>query len=39
MDIYVFHLYFYFINIDVVDIILGYPRMDLVDTIDINVYV
>jgi hypothetical protein len=37
MDKYVLHSYFYAIDMDDVDIVLGYPWMDSVGTININV--
>jgi hypothetical protein len=37
MDKYVLHSYFYAIDMDDVDIIFGYPWMDSIGTININV--
>ena len=37
MDTYVLHSYFYAIDMDDVDIVLGYPLIDSVGTIHINV--
>jgi hypothetical protein len=37
MDKHVLHSYFYAIDMDDVDIVLGYSWMDSVDTININV--
>jgi hypothetical protein len=37
MDKYVLHSYFYGMDIDEVDIVLGYPWIELVGTININV--
>jgi hypothetical protein len=37
MDQYVFHLYFHVVDIDGVDIILGYPLMESTGTNNINV--
>jgi hypothetical protein len=37
MDKYVLHSYFYAMDIDEVDIVLGYPWIESMDTININV--
>ena len=37
MDKYVLHSYFYVMDMDEVDIVLGYPWIELVGTININV--
>jgi hypothetical protein len=37
MDKYVLHSYFYAIDMDEVDIVLGYPWMATIDTVNINV--
>jgi len=37
MDKYVLHDDFYTSNMDNMDVVLGYPRMEVVDTLNINV--
>ena len=37
MDTYVFHSNFYAIDMDDVDVVLGYPWMDSIGTVNINV--